>query len=246
MRGDPVTPTLVLGPSLGTSADACWGAAAAMVRDEFDVVAWELPGHGTSSDPIPTELTIADLADRVLDLVDGPFLYAGDSVGGQVGLQLLLEAPDRVSAAVLCCTGAKIGDAELWRQRIADVRASGTAGLVTSSAERWFAPGFIEREPERASALLHSLRDASDEGYVAVCTAIAAYDVRDRLGEITARVVAVAGARDPVCPPEVLAEIADGIPGARLVVLDDVAHQAPAERPDRVVDLIRSLAEEAA
>src|SRR5262249_15084812 len=145
---------LVLGPSLGTSADACWGAAAAILRDDFTVLAWELPGHGTDSDPIPTDLTIADLAGRVLERVNGPFLYAGDSVGGQVGLQLLLDAPDRVSGAVLCCTGAKIGNAELWTQRIADVRASGTAGLVSGSAQRWFAPGFLDRQPDRASALL--------------------------------------------------------------------------------------------
>jgi 3-oxoadipate enol-lactonase / 4-carboxymuconolactone decarboxylase len=237
--------TLVLGPSLGTSADACWGAAAALLRDDFHVLAWELPGHGTNSDPTPTDLTIADLADRVLERVDGPFVYAGDSVGGQVGLQLLLEAPQRVSGAVLCCTGARIGDADLWRQRIADVRASGTAGLVVGSAQRWFAPAFMERQPERASDLLHSLRDASDEGYIAVCEALTAYDVRARLGEITAPVVAVAGAWDPICPPEVLREIAEGVQHGRLVVLDDVAHQAPAERPDQVAHLIRQLAEEA-
>jgi pimeloyl-ACP methyl ester carboxylesterase len=80
----------------------------------------------------------------VLDRVDGPFLYAGDSVGGQVGLQLLLDAPDRVLGAVLCCTGPKIGAEAGWRERVAQVRASGTASLVTASAERWFAPGFVE------------------------------------------------------------------------------------------------------
>ena len=81
MRAAAVT-TLVLGPSIGTSADACWGAAATLLRDEFDVVAWELPGHGTDRGPVPDGLTIEDLAARVLAQVDGPFLYAGDSVGG--------------------------------------------------------------------------------------------------------------------------------------------------------------------
>jgi 3-oxoadipate enol-lactonase / 4-carboxymuconolactone decarboxylase len=236
--------TLVLGPSLGTSADACWGACAALLRDEFEVVAWELPGHGADRGPAPDGLTIADLAGRVLEGVDGPFLYAGDSVGGEVGLQLLLDAPDRVRGAVLCCTGAKIGDDIVWRDRVAQVHASGTASLVTASAQRWFADGFLEREPERASALLHSLRDADDEAYVGVCGAIAAFDVRDRLAEITAPVVAVAGAEDPVCPPDVLREIAGGVKNGRLVVLDGVAHQAPAERPDEVARIIRELAKE--
>jgi pimeloyl-ACP methyl ester carboxylesterase len=182
----------------------------------------------------------------VLAQVDGPFLYAGDSVGGQVGLQLLLDAPSRVLGAMLCCTGAKICDADVWRDRIAQVRASGTASLVTASAQRWFAPGFVEREPERASAMLHSLRDASDDGYVAVCEALAAYDVRKRLGDIAAPVVAVAGAHDPVCPPDLLRELADGVQHGRLVVLDDVAHQAPAEAPEEVAMIIRALAKEVA
>jgi 3-oxoadipate enol-lactonase / 4-carboxymuconolactone decarboxylase len=241
-----MTRTLVLGPSLGTSADACWGACARLLRDELDVVAWELPGHGTDRGPAPERLTVADLAARVLDQVEGPFLYAGDSVGGLVGLQLLLDAPERVSGAVLCCTGAKIGDDELWRQRVAQVRASGTASLVTATADRWFGQGFVEREPARASALLHALRDADDESYVAVCEAIAAFDVRERLGEITTPVVAVAGAEDPTAPPEVLAEIVDGVRDGRLVVLDGVGHQAPAERPGEIADVIRDLARETA
>ncbi|MDX6372901.1 MAG: 3-oxoadipate enol-lactonase / 4-carboxymuconolactone decarboxylase, partial [Nocardioidaceae bacterium] len=232
--------TLVLGPSIGTSADACWGACAALLRDELEVVAWELPGHGADRGPVAEDLTVEDLAARVLAQVDGPFLYAGDSVGGQVGLQLLLDAPDRVLGAVLCCTGAKIGDADMWRDRIAQVRASGTASLVTASAQRWFAPDFVDREPERASAMLHSLRDASDDGYVAVCEALAAYDARERLGDVAAPVVAVAGAHDPVCPPDLLRELADGVQHGRLVVLDDVAHQAPAEAPEEVAMIIRA------
>jgi 3-oxoadipate enol-lactonase len=236
--------TLVLGPSIGTSADSCWGAAAALLRDEFEVVAWELPGHGTDRSPVPDHLTIEDLAARVLTQVDGPFLYAGDSVGGQVGLQLLLDAPDRVLGAVLCCTGAKLGDDTVWRDRISQVRASGTASLVSASVQRWFAPGFLEREPERASALLHALRATADEGYVAVCGALAAYDVRDRLGEIIPPVVAVARAPDPVCPPALLRQIADGVQQGRLVALDDVAHQAPAEAPEEVAMITRGLAKE--
>jgi 3-oxoadipate enol-lactonase / 4-carboxymuconolactone decarboxylase len=236
--------TLVLGPSIGTSADACWGESATLLRDEFDVVAWELPGHGTDHGPVPDGLTIQDLAARVLEQVDGPFLYAGDSVGGQVGLQLQLDAPDRVLGAVVCCTGAKIGDDAGWRERIAQVRASGTASLVSGSVQRWFAPGFAEREPDRVSALMHALRDTSDEGYVAVCGALAAYDVRDRLGEIAAPVVAVAGAADQVCSPDMLREIADGVQHGRLVALDDVGHQAPAEAPEEVAMIIRELARE--
>jgi 3-oxoadipate enol-lactonase len=235
--------TLVLGNSLGTSSWTCWGAVVELLPDDWKAVAFDLPGHGLDTQA-PASLTIADLATQVLDFVDGPFLFAGDSVGGQIGLQLLLDAPDRVLGAVLCCTGARIGDEQVWRDRVAQVRASGTASLVTASAERWFAPGFTEREPERAAALLHTLHEASDGGYVAVCGALAAFDVRDRLAEIATPVVAVAGADDPVCPPDSLREIAEGVHDGRLVVLEDTAHQAPAERPHEVATIIRELARE--
>ena len=144
-----------------------------------------------------------------------------------------------MNAAVLLCTGAKIGDAASWDERIEQVRVSGTPSLVSASAERWFAPGFLEREPVVGSALLHALSDARDVGYVAVCDALRAFDVRDRLGEIATPVLAVAGASDPATPPEKLREIAEGVQDGRLVVLDDASHLAPAEQPEQVARLIR-------
>ena len=193
------------------------------------------PGHGHNR-AVPEEpFTMAELAAGVLHVVDDivaergddTFFYAGDSVGGAVGLQLLLDVPARVPAAVLLCTGARIGTHESWTGRMAQVSMSGTPVMVSGSAERWFGAGFLEREPARGSALLHALQDAGDEGYVAVCGALAEFDVRDRLAEIGAPVLAVAGAEDVSTPVENLREIAEGVKDGRLVVLDGVAHLAP-------------------
>lgn len=242
-------PLLVLGPSLGTSASTLWTACAAGLTDVFDVLAWDLPGHGHNTSVPDEPFTMADLARGVLAVVNdvleqrgeagGRFAYAGDSVGGAVGLQLLLDVPERVEGAVLLCTGAQIGDPASWAARIEQVRASGTPALVAGSAERWFGPGFLEREPAAGSALLHALQDAVDDGYALVCQALAEFDVRDRLGEVAAPVLAVAGAVDVATPPAKLEEIADGVRDGRLVVLDDVAHLAPAEAPGTVAALIR-------
>ncbi len=241
-------PLLVLGPSLGTTAATLWTACAeAGLTEVFDVVAWDLPGHGHNR-AVPEEpFTMAELAAGVLHVVDDivaergddTFFYAGDSVGGAVGLQLLLDVPARVAAAVLLCTGAKIGTHESWTGRMAQVSMSGTPVMVSGSVERWFGAGFLEREPERGSALLHALQEAVDEGYVAVCGALAEFDVRDRLAEIGAPVLAVAGAEDVATPVENLREIAEGVKDGRLVVLDGVAHLAPAEAPSVVARLLR-------
>ena len=73
-------PLLVVGPSLGTSS-VLWTQAGALLGDDFDVVAWDLPGHGVS--PAATEtFDVAELADAVVELVDSiapgeRFHYAG-------------------------------------------------------------------------------------------------------------------------------------------------------------------------
>ncbi len=167
-------PLLVLGPSLGSSAAALWTECAAGLTDHFDVLAWDLPGHGHNRGVPEEGFTMAELAAGVLRVVDevlgqrselgadagGAFAYAGVSVGGAVGLQLLLDVPARVTSAVLVCTGAKIGTAEAWADRIDQVTVSGTSVLVAGSAERWFAPGFLDRRRKVGSALLTSLADA--------------------------------------------------------------------------------------
>jgi 3-oxoadipate enol-lactonase / 4-carboxymuconolactone decarboxylase len=246
-NADAAKPLLVLGPSLGTSATTLWGAVAGRLGDNFQVVAWDLPGHGKSS-PAGDGFTMAQLANGVLALVEnvlaergdpgGTFAYAGDSIGGAVGLNLLLDHPGRITAATLLCTGAKIGTPDGWQERADLVRSRGTPVIVDGAATRWFAPGFIDRQPEVAAGLLHALQDADRDSYAWACEALASFDVRPRLNEITAPVLAVAGAFDEPTPEESLREIADGVANGRFVVLDDVAHLAPAEAPDRVARLI--------
>jgi 3-oxoadipate enol-lactonase/4-carboxymuconolactone decarboxylase len=252
LGGSPKLPLLVLGPSLGTSARALWSRCASHLTDRFEVLAWDLPGHG-SNVGAAAPFTVGELAAGVLELVDDmlaeregqrdTFTYAGDSVGGAVGLQLLLDSPHRVDTAVLMSTGAKIGEPQAWRERAATVRASGTPSMVEGSAARWFSPGFLDREPEVGAALLHSLQDADDEGYALVCEALAGFDVRDQLGLIRTRVLAVAGTADVPTPPADLEAIATGVSRGRLVVLDGVAHLPPAEQPAEVARLIRAHAD---
>ena len=242
-------PLLVLGPSLGTSATTLWSECAAGLADAFDLTAWDLPGHGHNHTVPDEPFTMGELAAGVLRVVDdvlaergdvgGSFLYAGVSVGGAVGLQLMLDQPDRVAAAALLCTGAKIGDQELWTERMGQVSASGTPGIVSASAGRWFGPGFLDRSPEVGSALLQGLERTDDKGYIQVCGALAAFDVRDRLAGIAVPVLAVAGSHDVAAPPAGLRTIADDVQDGRYVELDGVAHLAPAEAPEAVAGLLR-------
>jgi pimeloyl-ACP methyl ester carboxylesterase len=104
-------PLLPLGTSIGTSATALWSASAAFLGERFHVVACDLPGHGRNTQPISAAFTMTELAAGVLAFADraltdrgepgGRLYYAGDSLGGAVGLRAMLDAPDRIVAAVL-------------------------------------------------------------------------------------------------------------------------------------------------
>jgi 3-oxoadipate enol-lactonase/4-carboxymuconolactone decarboxylase len=234
----PGRPLLVVGPSVGTTAASLWARCAARMRGGFHVVGWDLPGHGRSA-PAEGGYTVADLARGVLALADGkPFSYAGDSIGGAVGLQLLLDASEQVESAALLCTGAKIGEAPAWHERAALVRAEGIESVVAGSLERWFAPGFAERSPETVAELIGALRATDPESYAYACEALALFDVRAELSRIEQPILAVAGAHDKPAPVAGLRLIADEVLNGRLVVLDGVAHLAPAELPDGVAALL--------
>ena len=229
-------PLLLAGPALGTSAATLWARCAAELAEDFEVLGWDLPGHGASA-PAAGPFTVAELAQAVRALAgDRPFHYAGDSIGGAVGLQLLL---DHVPAgAALICTGARIGTADSWRERAALVRAEGTAAVVAAAGQSWFGPGFADREPAIAAALLDHLAGADDQSYAWACEALAGFDLTARLAEVRSPVVAIAGAYDTRTPVAGLREIATRVPDGRLTVLDAVAHLAPAESPAATAALI--------
>ncbi|MFC7847387.1 alpha/beta fold hydrolase [Arthrobacter sp. NPDC057388] len=241
-------PLLVVGPSLGTSS-VLWTQAGSLLGSDFDVVAWDLPGHGVSPAAAET-FSVADLADAVVELVDSiapgeKFHYAGVSLGGATGLQLGIKHGDRLKSLSVQCSGAKIGTPEGWLERAETVRTQGTPVMIQGSAERWFAPGFMDREPEVSSRLLHSLRDADRFSYAFCCEALAGFDVRDQLGSITVPTQVVAGVLDDVAPPSMAEEVAAGITAgggtASAATLGGVAHLAPAEAPAHTAELMRSL-----
>ena len=239
-------PLLVVGPSLGTAVEPLWSAVAARLHDEVEVVGWDLPGHGRSR-PVTVPFTIAELASVVrrltAELVGDSgrrASYAGVSLGGAVALELAVD-PGPFSHVTCLAGAAKIGDPEAWHERAALVRQAGTPVMVAGSTQRWFAPGFLERDPATGNRLLLSLADADTESYALACEALAGFALRPRLAEVAAPLVLAAGEHDVVVPPDVAGQTATSA-GAPLHVLAGCGHLPPAEAPHAVAELLRDAA----
>ncbi|QEU88800.1 bifunctional 3-oxoadipate enol-lactonase/4-carboxymuconolactone decarboxylase PcaDC [Streptomyces viridosporus] len=237
-EGPASAPPLLLGPSLGTSY-ALWDEVAPELSAAHRVVRWDLPGHGGSAAGlIGPGATVGDLAELVLALADAlgieRFGYAGVSLGGAVGLHLAVHHPERVASLAVICSSAHFNGAGPWEERAALVRHEGLAGLAENADARWFTPGFT------VPRLVRDHREADPDAYAACCDALAAFDLRERLTEIGAPTLLIAGREDPATPPAHLRQIADAVPGATLVELPGASHLAPAQCPEAVLTALRA------
>jgi 3-oxoadipate enol-lactonase len=222
--------TVVLSGSLGATIEM-WDSQAEALRD-FHVVRVDHPGHGGA--PMDEVPDVRALARRVLDLADAErFSFVGLSLGGAIGMQLALEAPARLERLVLAATSARFGTAETWDERIALVHRGGMDAVADAVLPRWFTPAF--GDVQRFRAMLVS---TPPEVYVRYCEILREYDVRGRLGNITAATLAIAGAEDPTSPPEHLEAIAAEIAGARVVVIANAAHLVNVERANEFNDAL--------
>lgn len=245
--GSDESALLVLLPSLGTTTSLWDGVVDSLRLSEpaLRILRLDLPGHGSS--PATAEpFTIAELAEATLRLVDevggGRFWLAGVSLGGTIGLELAAQHPDRVRGLALFSSGARIAEPPVWVARAAQVRSSGTASLVTGSAERWFAPDFLGSAGGGSGArALDQLVEVDDESYALCTDALAAFDRRAALGGITPPVICVSGEFDPVTTPESMAELAAALPNARSVDIAGSSHLSVLERPAEAAAVLVEL-----
>src|SRR5215813_7510763 len=118
--GPENAPVVVLSNSLGTDF-TMWDAQAAAWSTRFRVLRYDQRGHGQSS-VTPGPYSIQQLGCDVVAMMDTLGIkrahFCGLSMGGQTGIWLGGNAPDRVGKLVLSNTAAKIGTPESWAARV--------------------------------------------------------------------------------------------------------------------------------
>lgn len=235
-------PVVLLGGSLGSDLRMWHQQVAPLVARGYRVIRYDTRGHGGSPVP-PGQYEIEDIGADVLALLDELGLervhHVGLSLGGMTGMWLGAHAPDRIASLVLCCTSAKLGPKQMWADRAATVLAEGTAAIADAALGRWITPGYAAARPEVAGFLRGMIAAVPRQGYAACCGAIERMDQLDSLPKIAAPTLVIAGAEDPIATPEEHARpIADGIPGARMEIVENAAHLGNYEQPTEFTRLI--------
>ena len=245
-QGDPCRPAAVFSNSLGTDF-RLWDRVADRLAGRLRVVRYDSRGHGLSGCPAGP-YSVVDLADDAAALMDAlelkDALFVGISIGGLVAQQLALVRPDLIRAAVLSNTGSKIGNRELWNQRISAIRDGGIEAIADPIIERWLSASFRRDNKVETEAWKAMLVRTPAAGYVSSCEALRDVDLTERASGIDLPALAIAGSEDGATPPELVKEAALRIQGARFELIDGVGHLPCVEAPEAFADLVIEFAAE--
>jgi pimeloyl-ACP methyl ester carboxylesterase len=186
------------------------------------------------------------MAERVLASAPPRFALAGLSLGGYVAFEILRRAPARVARLALMNTSSRAdaeGQADARARSIRAARIGSFKGVTPRFLPTILHPAHAA-DPALAGIVLAMTervgRVAFERQQMA---ALDRTDSRPLLSSIACPTLVVSGLQDRVTPPALQAEIAAGIPGARLETLEFCGHLAPLEQPDAVNRLMRDWLE---
>jgi pimeloyl-ACP methyl ester carboxylesterase len=188
--------------------------------------------------------SLSDMARSVLDDVAGPLIVIGHSMGGRVALEVWRQAPERVVKLALLDTGVhpqQPGEIEK-RQVLVDLAFErGMAAL----ADVWLPP-MVHPDRVLDDALMAPLRAmvmrATPEQHARQIKALLDRpDAAGLLAAISCPTLVMVGRQDVWSPLGQHAQIAAGIKGAKLVVIEDAGHMTPVEQPDAVTNALLEL-----
>jgi pimeloyl-ACP methyl ester carboxylesterase len=181
--------------------------------------------------------TMADMAAAILAEAPPRFALGGISMGGYISLEILRQAPERVTRLALLDTSARADTPEQIEARRALVARVEQGEL--EAVLRQIAPNLLHPDHRDDAVLIETqirmgLAVGAD-GFARQEAAISKrIDSRPHLPAIDIPTMVLVGDRDPLTPPSRAEEIAEGVAGSRLVVIPDCGHASTMEQPDAV------------
>ena len=156
-------------------------------------------------------------------------------MGGYIAFEILRQAPDRVAKLALINTQAKSDSPEATERR-RGMMARAKGGQYRAVLDELF-PGFVHPSRHGDPSLRQLIHDMGDDvgvdGFIRQQTAvIGRVDSRPSLAWIKCPTLVLTGDEDNTIPNSLSKEMADGIHGAKLVILKNCGHLPQPEQPE--------------
>jgi pimeloyl-ACP methyl ester carboxylesterase len=220
------TPVLLC---MGASySGAMWYPAVESLSPHHRVIWWDNRGTGRSE--ATSVASIEDMASDALAVLDAAgetsaHVY-GVSLGGVVVQQIALQAPERVRSLVVGCSGILSPDkrrAPVWLTWLALHLPKGVVAKLTGRGGGYGSAC----TPERAARDLEQLakENPSKTAIKQQQDALRAYSVtHEQIAGLTVPTLVLHGTEDKLVPYRWGVELAETLPGARLVTFEGAAH----------------------
>lgn len=178
--------------------------------------------------------TMSDIAAKILSEVPAKFALCGLSMGGYIAFEIMRQAPERVSRLALLDTMARADTPERIAGRKAAVekaRIEGMAPVSKMLLPQWVHPSRLS-DTDLCAAVTKMAADTGVDAFERQQAAIATRaDSRPTLAKIACPTLVLVGRQDAATPVADAEEIAAGIKGSKLVVIETCGHLTTMERP---------------
>jgi len=214
LEGHADFPVLVLLHPIGAD-HSIWDLVVPALTQQFRVLRYDLRGHGGTDSPAG-ECDLQQLTDDLLALTSAlrlpRFCLGGVSLGAMVALQAAANAPERVSALLLCSTGARIAPPPGgWNQRAKAALDLGMEALAGPMVARMFSETYRQRGVPSLETLRTVFTHTDPAGYAACCAALRDADLSHTLSQVKAPALVVSGILDPLVQASQMQVLAAGL-----------------------------------
>jgi pimeloyl-ACP methyl ester carboxylesterase len=192
-------------------------------------------GYPVMVHPLTGRSTVAELAEDILAHAPPRFALAGLSMGGIIAMEMIRQAPDRISRLALLDTNPLAESAARAIERDAQIDRVRNGGL-RSVMRNEMKPNYLADGPQKSCVLDLCMEMAEALGIHAFTTQSSALQQRpdqcDTLRVVDVPTLILCGEQDTLCPPERHEMMRDLISGARLAVIPGAGHLPVLEQPE--------------
>ena len=238
-------PTIVFVLGYGMTLDEWPGQMISVLASSFRVILYNHRGISGVMNP-SVKFTIPqgaqDLHDLISQLADGPVHIVGYSMGGMIGLEFTIRYPELVDHLVLISTDCGGSECIPADDRVIEEMGMEPADLdayLERAGRLLLTDSFRKQHQDPMSWFVDHGEVADPRSVMEQYDALATWKgVYSDLHVIRKPVLVITGDRDIVTPPQNATIIADAIPGAERVVVEDAAHGLIFQEPVRVGEMI--------